>query len=183
MKTDNKLIKIIFYWLPLAVVITALSLTIYVVVQQDLRLGANDLPIQLAEDTAAALSGGDTIASLLEDKKIDLASSLAPFIIIFNEQEMPIASTVELDGQIPIPPPGVFAFTKAHGQNRLTWQPQTGIRNATVTVHFSGKESGYVLAGQSLRQVEKRIGLLGLQVLAAWLASLFFSLIVITSLV
>ncbi len=40
------------YWLPLAIVITALSGFIYLVGQQNLRMSANDPQIQLSEDTA-----------------------------------------------------------------------------------------------------------------------------------
>ena len=51
----------------------------------------------------------------------------------------------------------------------MTWQPQSGVRVAQVSVPWSG---GTVLAGRSLREVERRIDQLLLLVAAAWVAGL-----------
>ena len=64
----------------------------------------------------------------------------------------------------------------AHGQDRITWQPRTGVRQAIVAVYFHGRKTGYVVAGRSLREVEKRVDDLGLIVAAAWLVTLLATL-------
>src|SRR6266536_2297586 len=51
---------------------------------------------------------------------------------------------------------GIFDYVKQNGEDRLTWQPQTGIRSAIVVTQFKGTTSGFVLAGRSLREVGKR---------------------------
>jgi hypothetical protein len=53
-------------------------------VQQDLRLGANDPQLQLAEDTARALDAGTPATTLVATSKVDVATSLAPFLVIYD---------------------------------------------------------------------------------------------------
>jgi hypothetical protein len=50
--------KVLKQWLPLAIAITLLCGLVYVAVQQEVRLSANDPQIGMAEDLAAALSHG-----------------------------------------------------------------------------------------------------------------------------
>ena len=59
------------------------------------------------------------------------------------------------------------------GQDRVTWQPEAGVRMATVVVSF---DHGFVMAGRSLTEVEKRESqvesLSGLALLGIWVATL-----------
>jgi hypothetical protein len=50
--------RMVLAFVPLAVLATCLAGLIYVVVQQDLRTGANDPQRQLAEDAATKLNAG-----------------------------------------------------------------------------------------------------------------------------
>ena len=160
-------------WLPIAFLSTALCGLVYVALQQVLRTGADDPQIQMAEDTAAALSSGKTHSELFSGKQVELSTSLAPWIMIFEENGSLIFSTAILDGKIPEFPQGVFGYVREHGQDRITWQPREGVRQATVIERFqSDSAGGYVVAGRSLREVEKRIGLLLLITALAWAVSL-----------
>jgi len=162
-------------WLPLAVGIAGVSMLVYAAVQQDLRLSANDPQIQMAEDAAAALGQGLAF-EVPSGQPVDIARSLAPFVIVFGEDGKPRTSNAVLDGGTPVPPAGVFAFTREHGQDRITWQPREGVRTAAVIVHFVGSTPGFVLAGRSLREVESRssvvLQLTGAACLAALVATL-----------
>ncbi len=161
------------YWLPLGFAVTMLCGLVYVAVQQSLRQGGNDPQIQMAEDLAARASRGEALSSLVPVEHIDLGSSLAPFVIIYDEQGKVVAGSGELEGKLPQVPWGVLQYTKAHGENRLTWQPRSGVRIATVTAYFNAPtQSGYVLVGRSLREVERRVGMLGTYALAAWFTAL-----------
>ncbi|MBI3626972.1 hypothetical protein HY224_02925 [Candidatus Uhrbacteria bacterium] len=157
--------KVLFKWLPLAFLTTVLAGLSYVAVQQSYRQSANDPQIQMSEDISAALANGATVQSFIPMAKVDMATSLAPFVIIFNDTGMPVASSGVLDGQAPVPPPGVLAYAREHGQNRLTWQPKPTVRSAIVVTRYS---NGYVLAGRSLREVERRVGQLTFRVFLAW---------------
>jgi len=166
------------YWLPLAVVITALSGLIYLTAQQNLRQNANDPQIQISEDIADHLSNNPTLPLQSSSNKIDLARSLSTYIIIFTDQGKAVFSTGELDGQIPTLPSGVLDHTKSIHQDRITWQPKPGVRSAVVITRYSGnKNSGFVLVGRSLREVEIREDQLTQRVGFAWAATIAASFI------
>jgi hypothetical protein len=148
--------KIMRRWLVTAAVSTVLCLLVYASTQQVLRQSANDPQIQMAEDAANTLSNGIDISKVVPSANIDISQSLSPFIIIYNNNGSPIASNGTLNGKVPAPPPGVFDHAKFNGENRLTWQPESGVRIASVILSYNGKNSGFVLAGRSLREIEVR---------------------------
>ena len=144
------------YWLLVAVIIIGFYFSMYAAVQQVIRQGADDPQIQMAEDTAAKLATGQSIQDVIPTEKIDIARSIAPFMIIFDANGKPIASSALLNGQVPNIPSGVFDSVRQSGEDRITWQPQDGVRSAVVVTQFKGANTGFVLAGRSLREVEKR---------------------------
>ena len=143
-------------WSVTAAVSTVLCLLVYLSTQQVLRQSANDPQIQIAEDKASALSNGEEISKAVPVLNLDLSRSLSPFIIVYNNNGEPIASSGTLHGRIPAPPFGVFEHAKVNGENRLTWQPERGLRVASVIVSYGGSNPGFVLAGRSLRETEVR---------------------------
>ena len=159
----------ILAFLPLAVVATGLAGLVYLVAQQDGRWLANDPQVQLAEDAAARLDAGGRPVDQAGPTRVDIARSLAPFVVIYGTAGDVLATDGALDGQPPIVPPGVLANARASGLNAVTWQPRPGLRFATVSVPWSG---GTVLAGRSLRLVEEHASALELIVGAGWLATL-----------
>lgn len=172
----KKLIEIFKYWIPLAIAITLICGLVYLAVQQDMRIGANDPQIQIVEDSVAALSNGSTMQSVVPPYKIDMAKSLAPYIMVFDQNGQLVASSVTLNGQDPTLPSGVFDYAKNHRDSRLTWQPASGVRSAVVVMKYSGAASqGFVLVGRSLREVENRENWLTIQVTAVWLATIFIT--------
>jgi hypothetical protein len=129
---------------------------VYVVVQQSLRQSANDPQIQMAEDAAAALARGQDAASIVPESQVDLGRSLAPFLMLFDDAGQVIGTSGLLHGQPPVLPSGVLAYAGQNGEDRVTWQPEAGVRIATVIVHSGGPNGGFALAGRSLREVEER---------------------------
>lgn len=164
--------RVLKSWLPLAAVATVLCGLIYVSVQQSFRASANDPQIQMAEDTARHLAAGQNVAELLPAEQVDLQYSLAPYLIIFDESGKVVTTNATLHNQVPVPPAGVLAYARTNGENRVTWQPETGVRSATVVVPVNGGAGGYVLAGRSLREVEARVERLNLLVGTAWTAAI-----------
>ena len=143
-------------WLPFAVVGTAAVVLIYVGIQQDMRQTANDPQIRMAEDGAAALKNGSSTKSVIFPGSVDLSTSLDPFMIILNDAGEVLASSASLNGSTPTLPKGVLDTARTKGENRLTWQPQDGVRLATIVTYQDGKQPGFVVVGRSLREVEKR---------------------------
>jgi sensor histidine kinase regulating citrate/malate metabolism len=168
---------ILKYWLLSVIVVSGLIGLIYAAVQQDIRQGANDPQIQMAEDIAAKLANGEQVQNVVPSEKVDIAKSLAPYVIIFDANGNPIASSAQLDGQTPTIPSGVFDSVRQNGEDRITWQPQAGVRSAVVVTQYKGQNSGYVLAGRSLREVEKREDNLLLILLTGWVVMLFVTLV------
>ena len=173
-------IKNIFrYWLPLAAVITLLSGLIYLAVQQSLRWGANDPQIQMAEDAAVALTAGGTPESVLTSAQVEISSSLSPFMVVYNAAGEPVVSSALLHGATPALPSGIFDYTRQKGEDRVTWQPEAGVRIAAVVVAYGGSQPGFVLTGRSLREVEIRESQVEQITGIAWVVSLAVLLIVV----
>nr|HET6901245.1 hypothetical protein [Ktedonobacteraceae bacterium] len=168
---------ILKHWLLIAVIITGFSGLLEATVQQVIRQAADDPQIQMAEDIAAALTDGQQVQNVVPAEKVDIAKSLATYIIVFDANGKAIASSAQLDGQIPTLPAGVFDYVKHNGEDRITWQPQTGVRSAIVVTQFQGSSSGFVLAGRSLREVEKREDDILQIILVGWVAILLGSLV------
>jgi hypothetical protein len=174
----STILQIFKRWLPLAVATAGLCGLAYLTVQQALRQGANDPQIQMAEDAANALNGGASVDSIVPATKVELAESLAPFLIVYDDSGNVKASSASLHGSVPVYPSGVLHYVRQNGEERVTWQPEKGIRMATVVTRYA---KGFILSGRSLREVEKRADgieqICGLVLLAIWAAT--FILIVL----
>ena len=148
--------RLLQIWLLIAIIVSGLTGLLYATVQQVLRSGADDPQIQMAEDAATTLGNGGALQSVMPAGNVDIATSLAPYIVVFDASGKPVASSAQLNGQTPTIPPGVFHSVRQNGEDRITWQPQPGVRSAIVVVPIRGSGGGFVLAGRSLREVEKR---------------------------
>ena len=176
----KKMRNILRHWLPLAGVATALCGLVYVAVQQVLRQNADDPQIQMAQDTANALAGGATLESVVPTAEIDVSRNLAPFLIVYNQQGVAMASSGLLHGETPQLPPGVLDFAGNNGEDRVTWQPEPGVRIAAVVVPIlESTKGGFALAGRSLREVEARESQVVMEAGAALIATLVATLAVV----
>jgi hypothetical protein len=124
--------------------------TIYAAAQQAQRGDANYPQIQLAEDTAASLNKGDPPVNA--SGNVNIASSLAPFTIIYDKKGNVFLSSGYLDNKAPKAPLSMLEASKGKTYNAVTWQPQKDVRIASVTV---AAKDYYVLSGRSLAEVEK----------------------------
>lgn len=163
---------LVYNGLVLAGLATVLSLALYGIPQQVLRMGANDPQVQLAGDFAAQLEQGVSPEDAMPSGHVDIAHSLAPFLIAYDQTGKPIASQGTLDGSIPTPPKGVFDFALQNGEDRPTWTPRRGVRLATVVRRVGGAHPGFVLAGRSLDEVQQRIQHVWDMATFAWLLML-----------
>ena len=74
-----------------------------------------------------------------------MAASLAPYLIVFDDAGRPIASSARLAGAPPVPPPGVFDYTRAAGEDRITWQPSLRSEQSRATAFAAWPFSPCVL--------------------------------------
>jgi hypothetical protein len=162
-------------WIIIIFLSSTFCLLAYSVTQQALRHLADDPQQQIAEDAAAALAVGATPASLIPSSTIDIGQSLAPFAIVFDQSGDPIVGSGKLNGIIPVPPKGVFVSASQSGEDRITWQPEPGVRIAAIIVPYAASSgSGFVLAGRSLREIELYENQTFLIAAATWLLSVVF---------
>lgn len=168
-------------WLPIAVAVTGVIGTAYVLVQQDMRLSANDPQMRIAEDAATLLAKGRPVQLVVSDQDpgLDLLTSLSPFLAVYDASGTPISRSMTLDGAAPKPPAGVFAYAKAHGLDTVSWQPRPDVRQSLIVMPYTAPDgtTGFVAAGRSLRVIERRTAQARTLALAAWLATLAASLI------
>jgi len=160
-------------WAGAAAAATLLAGTLYVSVQQSYRQGANDPQIEIAEDISLHMQEGAAILDQVPKDSVDVGKSLSPFVIMYDTEGNPIAGNGYLNQKLIQVPKGVFDAAQASGENRLTLEPQSGVRIAAVIKPFVGREaSGYVLAGRSLREVEQRESDLTKLVALGWAGTL-----------
>jgi hypothetical protein len=154
-------------FLPSLVLATALCGLVYVVVQQEHRMAANYPQEQLAREAATRLDSGASPDSVVGSTTVDVATSLEPFIVVHDASGDVLATDGALNGRPPAIPEGVLAAATKTGRDAVTWQPQEGVRVATITVPWTG---GTVTSGRSLRPIEARISALESVIATAWIA-------------
>jgi hypothetical protein len=138
-------------FLPAAVAGTIACLIVAVAVQQDLRQGADDPQHQLAEDAVARLDAGAEPSDVVGPASVTVETSLAPFVVVYDPTGKVLAGGGTLGGSVPVPPLGVLETATLDGIDRVTWQPRSSVRLATVVLPW---RNGTVLAARSLRRVE-----------------------------
>lgn len=152
-------------WLRVVGVGTIVLIASYLLIQQSTRLAADDLPLATAQTAVHRLESGAKPNQVVPDTLTDLNTDSTVFVAVTDKEYKVLASSIKLDGSAPLPP--VDTFANSHKSYSFTWEPESGARLATQILPYSG---GFVVAGQSLSQVEKRIEIYGWIVLAAWIA-------------
>ena len=162
------IMKRLYPWAAAKVIVTIIFATILFTTHQSLRMNANDPQIQLAEDTAAQLDTGiapnNTVSGMINMRK-----SLAPFVIIYDLKGHPVIGNGFIDDHLPTVPYGVLTSSDDKTYHTVTWQPDSDVRLASVTVKANDY---YVLSGRSLMEVEKREQLVTLASGFGWIISL-----------
>ncbi len=161
--------------IPLGFAITLVFFFVFLIIQQTLRLGANEQVVQIAHDVSDALGQGAPYTAFNAPHPVNIANSLSPYVIIFDQEGKMLTGSGVLDGEVPRPPKGVFDYVKLHQEERVTWSPKPGVRIALVGVYHSGVNPGFVFAGRSLAEVERRIGTITQLTVLAWFATLVAS--------
>jgi hypothetical protein len=152
-----------------AMIVTILSGLIYASVQQVYRTAANDPQIEKARDIAHRVSYKKPVAEFVNPDTVDLRQSLATFIQLYDNSGKLTASTGFIEKTAPIVPAGVLETARQKGEDDVTWQPVPEVRLASVIVYTGRRDGGYVLAGRSLLEVEKREANLQTMALLCWL--------------
>jgi len=174
---NNKFLRVAKLWLSFATLSAVIFGTMYLGLQQCIRLGANITPMECAvnmkDQLETNLSPGQAITGL---PTVNIAHSLSSFVIIYDKSGHAVAGSGKLNGKFPALPEGVFKAADAKKENRISWQPQTGLRFATVILPYSSSAGdGYILSGHSLQEYEHLISLLSNILFFGWILTLAIS--------
>ncbi|CAN5141571.1 hypothetical protein BH11PAT3_BH11PAT3_2710 [soil metagenome] len=167
--------RIFLAWTPFMFLLTFASILAYASVQQVIRMNANDPQIQIAEDDQARIEDYGAGPQTVVGTPVDIEKSLAPFVIVYDESGAAVASSGLLKGIIPVPPKGVFEYLRSKNENRFTWEPEAGIRNAVVMRRISGSRPGFILVGRSMREIETRLNSLEFMIAGFWFAGMIIT--------
>lgn len=160
---------LIHYTLALAVVLSLMGGAAAVVIDQMMRVGEGNQPqTEMANWYAGEIGAGVAPDDGIPPGYVDLASSLQPFVIFYDDQGRPVKGTGYLDQHLPTPPAGVFDSVREQGLEKVTWQPRAGVRLASVIRRVDGKTPGFVLAARSLRLVEEQKSVLWWMAFGVW---------------
>jgi hypothetical protein len=160
---------IAYYTLALALVLTLAGGVTAVTMQQMLRRGADQPQVDMADRYAGEIGSGEAPGNVIPPGYVDLERSLQPFVIFYDDFGKAGTGTGYIDQSLPVLPSGVLEFVRSHGSENVTWQPRPGIRIASVIKHVTGKRSGFILAGRSLRTVEEQESLLRRMFIGGWI--------------
>jgi hypothetical protein len=160
---------VVFHALSLGLLLTLLGGVAVVTTQQMLRRGADQPQIDMVKYYASEIASGTNPDDAIPPGYVDPERNLEPFVIFYNEQGKPEASTGYLDQCVPTPPAGVFRYVRSHGSENFTWQPRPHVRIAAVVRYLHRAHPGFVLAGRSLRVVEKDERVLFRMTFLGWL--------------
>ena len=151
---------------------TVAAVAAFIVIQQQLRSSANHPQVEMVRAAVGRLDAGATPQSVATGAPVDIASSPDTYLIVVDSDGAQLASTAQLEGKPVVPPSGVFAYVRDHGEDKISWQPAAGVRSAIVVDAFHG---GYVVAGRSLAGTEQAENALGVWAILGWAAALLLA--------
>lgn len=166
------------WWTAGVLLITLAAGTVWLGYGLSLRTGGDRQPLQLVARAAGQLTTGAPPGSVLPPV-INMASNPAPFVIVYDPQHHVLASSGRLGGRTPALPAGVLAWVASHGQDRITWQPVPGLREAAIIEPYLGPHPGFVLAAQSLQTISAQQRSLTWSLACIWLAALTLSFLTV----
>lgn len=164
--------KVVVYWLIFMFFVTFTCSLMYLVAQQSMRLSANEAPEQLAVATKLKLQSGKNPDSMIPADKVNISKSLDSFFMLFDHNKKIMASSGVMGDSNPSFPQSVLNNVSQSHEDRITWQPEPGLRFATVALKFS---NGYIVAAHSLQETENVIGEITTLMFSLWLACLVVS--------
>lgn len=144
-----------------AVLLSVGAVVAYGVGQQAARTTIDDSPRAALEQSRVLLTAGAPPGAAAAGPAVGLAPGNPTFVIVYDGEHRVLASSAALSGSVPDVPPGVLDVAAVRGEDRVTWQPAAGIREAVVAAPGrSAVSHGVVVAGTSLTATENRTGVL-----------------------
>jgi hypothetical protein len=162
-------IELVISHLAAAVVTTVLIMVIYISVQQNYRMDANDPQVAIANNIGTCLDNGESVQPYLAKTDVDIKNDLSPFVCLLDAKGQVVNSTATLDGHLIHLPSGLFDHVNKNGEEQVTWQPRKDVRIALVVNKVHANNIAFVAVGRSLKETELRVSNLGWICLIGWI--------------
>lgn len=121
----------------------------FVAFQQSQRLNAYQPAVTAAKQTVFGLKHGQKPKHALPI--ITDVSTNTPFVLIYDNNKKFVVSSANVTDMEFKYPDASLTYINKHSQNRMTWQPKTGYRYATVGIKY---KNYYVIGAYSLKEAE-----------------------------
>lgn len=149
----------------IAIVLATTAVAALLVAYEVIRQPANHPQVDLADAAVARLNTGADPSKVVPADRVEIGSP-DPYLMVLDPGGAVLATSAYLNGNAVAPPSGVLDYARAHGDDRVTWQPAPEVRSAIVVEAFHG---GFVVAGRTLSDTENLEGSLVRLFIAAWL--------------
>ncbi len=176
MNSPHFLRTVLAIGIPLAVVGSIILAITYIQDQQTLRMLANEPQTYLAQDASLRVLAGGKPEGFAN--AIPIESDTAPYLLFFNSMGTAVAGSGLFHNVPPTLPQGVLEAAKKAGVNRITWQPEAGIRQALVIIPAGDY---FVASGRSLKYTEEQELALAKRAVLGWIAMIV--IVIITSMI
>ncbi|HMR55373.1 MAG TPA: hypothetical protein PKD34_02160 [Candidatus Doudnabacteria bacterium] len=168
--------RAIAIFVTLVALVSVLFISICYSARTVFRQQANDPQIEVTEQVAGIVRQGVPIDAIVSSaEQIDLNSSKALFVMIFDNERTMTGSSAQLNGEAPSIPSEVFDKANEMGEYRFDFQPAENLKFAGVMKKIDN--SAYVLAGRSLSEMETRVAALEQPLWIGWIISVLVSLL------
>lgn len=176
------LLRILKFWLITSFVIFVAVAASYVGAQQVLRQSANDPQAIIISNIKSKVFQGEDPRKLVPMEKIDISNDLSTFVQIYDSNFNLVSGNayIGVQNNIPKVPEGVLKkamIVDSDGRSNVTWEPESGIRIATVGEWSTDK--WFIVSGRNIWEVEKRIETLTLQYAIGFVGAVVLDLIVV----
>lgn len=101
----------------------------------------------------------DLNKNILETRFFELNKMQSKFYILYDKNNKIVKTNATIDGKIPEFPNGALDEARKLGENRVTWQPKAGVREAAVIRNIGNDQ--VLVTGKSLKETEDRIDKVG----------------------
>ncbi|HMQ02101.1 MAG TPA: hypothetical protein PKD79_03470 [Candidatus Doudnabacteria bacterium] len=168
--------RAIAIFLTLAVVISVLFVSICYSARTVMRQAANDPQIEVTDQVTNIVRQGVPIDAIVSGaEQIDMASSKALFVMIFDNNRTLVGSSAQLEGEAPTAPSEAFDKAGTQADYRFDWEPRPGVKVAAIMKQID--DDAYVLAGRSLAEFETRTQTLKAPLWIGWAISMLLALL------
>lgn len=168
--------RAITIFLTLVLLISVIFVAICVSARTVFRQNANDPQVEVTDQVASIVRQGVPLDAIVSGaEQIDLATSKALFVVVYDGDRNLVGSSATFNGDNPQIPGDALDKAKQAEDYRFDWQPDNGLKFGLVAKAID--DQAFVVAGRSLTEMENRAAALHLPLWIGWVAAVLVALL------